>query len=76
MNKLSACFTILLSKNFLLATDKKAYVRGGRKTLNRTEDLLKSFGMPIDGMRYEYTLGILNGSSKIDSKRSVKVKGK
>lgn len=76
MNKLNACIKILLAKNFLLATDKMAYVRGGRRTLDRTEALLNSFGTTIDGMRYEYTMGVLSETSKVDSKRSVKVKSK
>jgi hypothetical protein len=55
MGKLSSIMTIVFSKNYLLATDKKAYIMGGEKTLLQAEGLLNQINSPLEGMRYELT---------------------
>lgn len=55
MSKLSSIMTIVFSKNYLLATDKKAYIMGGAKTLDQATGLINQINSPLEGMRYELT---------------------
>lgn len=55
MGKLSSILTIVFSKNYLIATDKKAYIMGGEKTLDQATGLINQINSPLEGMRYELT---------------------
>ena len=55
MSKLSSILTIVFSKNYLIATDKKAYIMGGEKTLDQATGLINQINKPLEGMRYELT---------------------
>jgi len=55
MSKLSSIMTIVFSKNYLLATDKKAYIMGGVKTLDQATGLINQINKPLENMRYELT---------------------
>lgn len=55
MGKLDTILTVIFSKNYLLATDKKAYIMGGEKTLDQATGLINQINSPLEGMRYELT---------------------
>ena len=55
MGKLDTILTVIFSKNYLLATDKKAYIMVGEKTLDQATGLINQINSPLEGMRYELT---------------------